>query len=248
MPTDVTFWLLAAISTFLAGASKGGLPGVGIMAVPVLALSISPVTAAGLLLPLYVLSDIYGLWIYRKEYDLRNIKIAVAAATIGILIGWATAHVTSASMVKLIVGAIGLWYFADMLFKRGREIKAKPADLKRGFFWNTLAGFTSFVAHAGGPPFQMFVLPQKLPKMVYAGTSTITFAAINLLKVPPYWFLGQINPGSLRICVYLAPVAIFGAWAGYRFTRALPEKLFFQLVEVALLLLSLKLVYDVVAH
>jgi uncharacterized protein len=248
MPTDIAFWLLASLAAFVAGASKGGLPGVGIMAVPILALNISPVTAAGLLLPIYIISDVYGLWIYRKEYDLRNIKIVVAAATFGILIGWATASITSANLVKLIAAGIGLWYFADMLFKRGREIVAKPADLPRGMLWGTLAGFTSFVAHAGGPAFQMFVLPQKLPKMVYSGTATISFAIINLLKVPPYWILGQINAGSLKICLLLAPVAIVGAWAGYHLTRILPEKLFFQLVEVALLLLSFKLIYDVVVY
>jgi uncharacterized protein len=90
----------------------------------------------------------------------------------------------------------------------------------------------------------MYVLPQRLEKMVYAGTSTIIFAIINLLKLPPYWFLGQVNLGSLETALLLSPLAIIGAYLGYRLTLILPEKIFFRIVEVALFLVSLKLVYD----
>ncbi len=249
MSQDVLFWLLAALATFLVGASKGGLPGVGILGVPVLAQVVSPVYAAGLLLPLYVVSDWYGLWLYRKNYDAWNIKLITLAACIGIGIGWATAHYNSDALVKIIVGDIGLWYTADLIWKHARrsDPAPRPADVPRGLFWGALTGFTSFVAHAGGTPFQMFVLPQKLDKMTYAGTATITFAFINMLKLPPYFFLDQINLASLERDIYLAPIAIFGAWAGFRLTRVLPEGIFFRLVEVALFLFSLKLLWDGIA-
>lgn len=243
------FWVFAAIATFVVGASKGGVPGVGILAVPILAQIISPVVAAGLLLPLYVISDFYGLWLYRKDYDLWNIKIMVFAATIGIGIGWATARYNSDDLVKLVVGLIGVWYSIDLYIKsKKKEIAAQPADVPRGFFWGIITGFTSFVAHAGGIPFQMYVLPQRLSKMKYAGTSTIAFAIINALKLPPYWFLGQINLISLEKCLYLAPIALFGAWAGFKLTKILPEGPFFKAVEIALLLVSLKLIYDALLH
>lgn len=245
MPQDILFWSMAILATFLAGAAKGGLPGVGILAVPVLSLAISPVAAAGLLLPLYILSDIYGLWLYRHSYNLRVILIVLPAAVIGILFGWATAHHTNADLVKLIVGLIGLSYFADMLWKAKRAaVPPRTADIPRGLFWGTIAGFTSFVSHAGGPPFQMYALPLKMEKMMFAGTITILFTIINCLKVPPYWFLGQINIQSLETCLYLAPVALFGSWAGYKFTSLLPEKAFFRFVEIALLVVSLKLIWD----
>ncbi len=248
MDTTV-FWVFASLATFVVGASKGGVPGVGILAVPILAQVISPVVAAGLLLPLYVVSDFYGLWLYRKDYDPWNIKLMVSAAIIGLGIGWATAQYNSDDLVKLIVGVIGIWYSVDLYLKsKKKEIEAKPADLPRGIFWGITAGFTSFVAHAGGIPFQMYVLPQKLGKMKYAGTSTITFTIINALKLPPYWFLGQINLISLEKCLYLVPVALFGAWAGFRLTKILPEKPFFKAVEIALLIVSLKLIYDALTH
>jgi uncharacterized protein len=248
MTQEVLFWSLAIVATLLVGASKGGVPGIGILAVPVLAQVISPVVAAGLLLPLYVISDLYGLWLYRKNYDLWNIKLIVFAASIGIGVGWAVAYFSGASnsdnVVKLVVGLIGLWYMLDLVLKHKKSTEAKPADVPRGLFWGSIAGFTSFVAHAGGTPFQMFVLPQKLDKMTYAGTSTITFALINLLKVPPYFMLGQINVVSLEQCIYLIPVALFGAWAGFKLTKIVPEKMFFTAVEIALFIVSLKLIYD----
>jgi len=244
MTGDVWFWFLAGLATLLVGSSKGGLPLVGMLAVPLVALQISPVVAAGLLLPIYIVSDVYGLWLYRKSYDLRNIKIIVPAAAIGILIGWATVSITSDDLVKLLVGIIGLVYCADVVMKARRTIAPRPADLPRGIFWGAITGFTSFVSHSGAPPYQMYVLPQRLEKMVYAGTSTIVFAIINLLKLPPYWFLGQINAGSLRSAAILSPIAIIGAFLGYKLTTILPEKTFFRIVEVALFLVSLKLVYD----
>jgi uncharacterized protein len=246
MTTDLLFWVLAALATFLVGASKGGLPGVGILAVPVLSQAISPVVAAGLLLPLYVISDWYGLWLYRKNYDAFNIKLITFACCIGIGIGWATASYNSDSLVKLIVGLIGIWYTADLIWKNTRkvELAPKPADIPRGLFWGTIAGFTSFVAHAGGTPYQMYALPQKMDKMTYAGTITIIFTIVNALKLPPYWMLGQINLGSLQTGLYLTPIALFGAWAGFKLTKILPEKTFFKFVETALFLVSLKLIWD----
>jgi uncharacterized protein len=246
MPNDIWFWLTAALATFLVGASKGGLPGVGILGVPILAQVVSPVAAAGFLLPLFVVSDWYGLWLYRKNFDAWNIKLITFAGCIGIAVGWATAQYNNDAIVKLIVGVIGVWYVADLFWKSHRKIEPlpRPADIPRGIFWGSIAGFTSFVAHAGGTPYQMFMLPQKLDKMTFAGTATITFAIINMLKLPPYFMLGQINAVSLQHCLYLTPVALFGAWAGFNLTKILPEKLFFRCVKIALCLVSVKLIWD----
>lgn len=132
MPNDIVYWGLAIAATFMVGASKGGLPLVGMLAVPLMALHISPVTAAGLLLPIYIVSDMYGLWLYRKEYDRRNLLILVPAAAMGIGIGWATAHVTNEHMVKLLVGLIGLAYCIDAIFKARRNMPPRPAMCRAG--------------------------------------------------------------------------------------------------------------------
>jgi uncharacterized membrane protein YfcA len=244
MPIDYWFWALALLSSLFVGASKGGLPLIGMLAVPIMSLVISPVVAAGLLLPIYIVSDMYGLWIYRRDYDKRNIAIIIPAATIGIGIGWATAHVTSEDVVKFLVGVIGLAYCLDAVLKARRNPPPKPADIPRGVFWGTISGFTSFVSHAGAPPYQMYVLPQRLDKMVYAGTTTIIFAIINLLKLPPYWFLGQVNVASLEKCLVLGPISLVGAFLGYKLTTVMPTKLFFRAVEIALFLVSVLLIKE----
>ena len=239
------FYLTASIAAFLVGASKGGLPMVGALGVPVMALVMPPVAAAALLLPVYIISDWVGLWAYRKEFDRRNLFILVPAMLVGVTIGWATAHVTPEWTVTLLVGLVGLFYCATVVVRRP-DTPPRPADLPRGLFWGIVAGFTSFVSHTGGPPYQMYVLPQKLPKMVFTGTSTIAFTIINAAKLLPYWALGQFNPGNLKLAAMLSPVAIAGALLGYKATAIIPDKMFFRIVEIALAVVSVKLVYDAV--
>lgn len=243
MEFSLLFFAVAGAAAFFVGASKGGLPMVGVLGVPLLALVMPPVAAAALLLPVYIVSDMVGLWAYRKEYSPRNLAILIPAMVFGVGVGWATARITEEWMVTLMVGLVGLYYCATVVFRKANA-PPKRADIPRGIFWGTIAGFTSFVSHTGGPPYQTYVLPQKLPKMMFAGTSTIVFAVINLVKLVPYWALGQFNTGNLEAAALLSPVAVAGALLGYKLTSVLPEGLFFRLVEVALFVISLKLIYD----
>ena len=243
MEYGVWFYAIGALAAFLVGASKGGLPMVSVLGVPVMALVMPPVAAAAVLLPVYIVSDMVGLWAYRKQYDKRNMVILLPPMIFGVGVGWATASVTREWMVTLLVGVIGLFYCVTAVMKR-HDAPPQPADVPRGLFWGTIAGFTSFVSHTGGPPYQMYVLPQKLEKMVFAGTGTITFAIINAVKLVPYWALGQFNPGNLELAAILSPVSIAGALLGYKVTALIPEKLFFRLVETALAVISVKLIFD----
>ncbi|MDQ0302051.1 sulfite exporter TauE/SafE family protein [Ancylobacter polymorphus] len=240
---DLGFALAAGLAAFFVGMSKGGVPMIGSLAVPTLALFMSPVTAAGLLLPVYVISDMFGVWAYRREFSGRNLAILIPAATLGIGIGWATASLVTDAEVMLIVGLIGLAFCLIRWLGRAGAA-ARPADVPRGLFWGAVSGFTSFVSHGGAPPYQMYVVPQRLPKMVYAGTTTLTFAAINALKLIPYAALGQLNPANLTVTALLMPVAVAATFAGVWLTRRLPEKLFYRLVMGALFLISLKLTWD----
>ena len=240
---SLTFFLVAGAAAFFVGTSKGGLPMVGVLGVPLLALVMPPVAAAALLLPVYIVSDMVGLWAYRKEYSGRNLAILLPAMILGVGLGWATAKITEDWMVTLLVGLVGLYYCATVLFRKANA-PPKRADIPRGLFWGAIAGFTSFVSHTGGPPYQTYVLPQKLPKMMFAGTSTIVFAVINLVKLVPYWALGQFNPANLEVAAMLSPVAVAGALIGYKLTTIIPERIFYRLVEVALFLISLKLIHE----
>lgn len=241
---DPAVMALAALAALLVGLSKGGLSMVATIAVPVLALAISPVTAAALLLPIFVVSDLFGLWSYRREFDRRNLVILISAGTVGVGLGWATASIISERWVGLIIGIIGVTFCVNAWRQRHRVLEPQPADVPRGMFWGTLMGFSSFVSHSGGPPYQVYVLPQQLPKTIYAGTTTICFAVINAVKLVPYWALGQLNAHNLRTSAWLIPIAIAGTFAGVRLVRILPQKIYFGIVQAVLFVVSIKLIWD----
>ncbi len=241
------FWLVAGLAAYLMGLSKGGVPMISMLAVPLMALFMDPAHAAGLLLPIYIVADWYAIYLFRKAFSVRNLKIMLPGAVIGVLTGYvAVAHVPG-DFVKLLVAGIGLSYLFNSLRARfaSTEPEPRPADVPRGLFWGALAGLTSYISHAGGPPFQAYVLPQKLDKMVYLGTTTIFFAVVNLMKFPPFILAGQITWDSFLQALWLAPAALAGAWSGAAIARILPPKVFFLLIEIALAVVSLKLLYEV---
>jgi len=241
---DLAFIVAAGLAALLVGLSKGGLSMVGVLGTPVLALAISPLQAAALLLPIYVVSDLFGLWSYRREFDRRNLAILLPAAIGGISIGWATASFISERMVGLMIGVIGIGFCINAWRLRHANPVAKPADIPRGLFWGAITGFSSFVSHSGGPPFQVYLLPQQLPKAVFAGTTTIAFAVINAVKLLPYWALGQLSISNLRTSSLLMPVAIAGTFAGVRLVRVLPQRTYFGFVYCMLFAVSIKLIAD----
>lgn len=240
----ILFWALAILAATLVGMSKGGLPVVGLLGVPVLSQVISPVTAAGLLLPIYVVSDMFGLYVYRHKFDRRIVAIIAAGATFGVGIGWATASVVSEALVTGVIGMIGAIFAVSILLKRGVDASLRPAAVGPGLFWGGVAGFTSFVSHAGAPPYQVYVLPLKLDKATFAGTATIAFAYINMIKLIPYYALGQLNVENLKVAAVLAVPSALAVFAGVWLVQRLPEKLFFQIVTWALLALSLRLIWQ----
>lgn len=246
MELDLLGWVLAVIAAVSVGLSKGGLPVIAGIAVPLLALVMSPVQAAGLLLPVYMVSDVFGLWAWRKEFDRRVLMIVAPAAVAGIAFGWATASLVSDRWVGMMVGVIGAVFALNAILRRPAVAEPRPARVIPGLFWGALTGFTSFVSHSGGPPWQVYSLPLGMSKTVFAGTSTILFAFINAMKLPPYWALGQINTASLGVAVMLmapAAAAVFlGVWA----VRVIPQVLFFRIVIWALLLISLRLIWQAV--
>ncbi|MFN3970270.1 MAG: sulfite exporter TauE/SafE family protein [Gemmobacter sp.] len=237
------FWVAAVAAAMLVGMGKGGLPVVAMLAVPVFSLVVSPVAAAGILLPIYVVSDVFGVWAYRRAFDGRVLAIMAAGMTLGVGFGWATASLVSERAVTGMVGAIGLVFAANLLL-RPRVSGTKAARLGPGLVWGSVAGFTSFVSHTGGPPYQVYVLPLGLKKAVYAGTTTLAFAWVNAVKLVPYWALGQLSPANLGVAAWLALPAVAAVFLGVRLVRVLPEALFFRIVTWALLAVSVRLLWQ----
>lgn len=243
------FWIIAGLAAFLMGLSKGGVPMIAILSVPLLSLFMDPALAAGLLLPIYITTDIYAVYLFRKAFSVRNLKILLPAGACGVGLGFLAVSYVPGDAIKLLVAGIAISYLLHSLRRRfsRREFPPKPADMPRGLIWGALSGLTSYISHAGGPPYQAYVLPQRLDKLTYLGTTTIFFSAVNLLKVPPYIVAGQITWDSVGQAVWLIPCALAGAWSGAKIARLLPERVFFLLVEIALAGVSVKLVWEVLA-
>ena len=125
--------------------------------------------------------------------------------------------------------------------------RARPGRIA-GAFWGGLAGFTSTLAHAGGPPFAVYLLPQKLDKTLFVGTSVIFFFIVNYVKLVPYHFLGQLNVGNLAVALVFAPLAPLGIWLGVWLHRRVSERAFYNISYTLLLATGLKLVYDALAR
>lgn len=245
MDLGIAGWGLAVIAAVSVGLAKGGLPMVGSLAVPMLAGVMNPVAAAGLLLPVYIVSDMFGLIAYRRDFDARLLKILVPATAIGVALGWATASRVPEAVVTGLVGLIGAVFALNALL-RPRLGAARAARLGPGLFWGTITGFTSFVSHSGAPPYQAYVIPLDLPRKVFAGTSTILFAWVNAIKLIPYAALGQLNLDSLETAAVLAVPAVAAVFGGVWLVRVIPHAMFYKIVTWALLLISLKLIWDAV--
>ena len=237
-------FVLACVAAFTVGLSKGGLPAIGMLGVPLLALAMSPVKAAALLLPIYVLTDMVGIYLYRKQYSAPNLKILIPAGIVGVGIGWALASRVSDAAVALLIGLLGIGYCLNAWFGRAPPADPRPPSRAKGWGWGMLTGFTSFVSHAGAPPYQIYVLPQRLPKLVFAGTSTILFAVINAAKIVPYMQLRPYSRADLETAAWLLPAAYAGTLVGAWATRRIAERWFFRLVQASLFAVSLKLVFD----
>lgn len=239
------FWTLAVLAAMLVGTSKGGLPVIAMLGVPVLAFAVPPITATAILAPVFVVSDIFGLWAYRRDFDRRVVAILAAGATVGVALGWATARIVPEGAVILLIGVIGAVFALRMLWQDWRRMvpPARPARVAPGLFWGAMTGFTSFVSHAGAPPFQVYVLPLRLTKTRYAGTSTVLFAYVNAIKLIPYWALGALNWTNLGISARLMVPAVAAVFLGVWLVRVLPDRLFFALVSWALLAVSVRLIW-----
>ena len=241
-----SYLILASLGALLIGMSKGGLPMVGMMSVPLLSLVMSPVKAAVLLLPLFVISDVVGVWLYRRQYSAPNLKILIPAGVMGVFIGWLTASMISDQTIKFIIGLVGVGFCLQIWFRRGQSLEPQPANKVKGYFWGIVAGFTSFISHAGGPPFQIYMLPQKLPKAEFAGTATSLFAIINLSKILPYQNLSPYSQEDLMKAAVLVPMALLGTYLGAYLTRRINDVWFYKLVQTGLFLVSCKLIWDAV--
>jgi len=240
--TDPVFYLLALPAVIFLGLSKGGFAGAGMAATPLLALYVPPLQAAAILLPILMCQDAISVWTYRRDWDAWNVKVLTVGATFGLGLAWALAAVVSDASVRLIVGLIGTSFVLNAWFSRAP--RAKAPTVAGGIFWGAVSGFTSTLIQAGAPPFQVFVLPQRLPKMTLVGTTTIFFAIANAMKVAPYLALGQFSTRTLATSAILLPIAVVANFAGIWLVRVTAVGTFYRVAYWLVLIISAVLLWQ----
>lgn len=248
MITDPVFYLLAVPAVILLGLAKGGFAGIGVIAVPLMALAVSPVLAASITLPILIVQDVVSVWAFRKTWSGRILALMLPSAAVGIFAGYSLAAFVKPAAVELAVGVISVAFAAQRLWVERRAAPVRPAKAEglpwRGVLAGVAAGFTSQISHAGGPPFQMYVLPKRLARDTFVGTSALFFAAVNWMKVPAYLALGQFTRQSLTTSAALLPLAIASTWAGVWVVRRVPAEQFYRVIYALLIVVGAKLVWD----
>ncbi|MEI6485002.1 MAG: sulfite exporter TauE/SafE family protein [Sphingomonadales bacterium] len=238
------FWLAALTGVTILGLAKGGFAGLGVLGVPIMALGMSPVTAAAILLPILLVQDVFSVKAFGAHRDDTVLKRMVPGACIGIFAGWALARFVPVSAVETAVGLIAIGFGIQRIRAERRGVPARLAGAAEGVAMGAAAGFTSQIAHAGGPPFQMHVLPRKLPRDVFIGTSSVFFALINWLKVPAYWALGAFTPANLWLAAALMPAALASTWAGTVLVRRVDGPRFYAIMHALMIAVGGKLAWD----
>ncbi|HJS11295.1 sulfite exporter TauE/SafE family protein [Sphingopyxis sp.] len=238
--------LVLAAAVILLGLAKGGLSGVGALATPLVALVLPPTIAAALLLPILIVQDVVSVWSFRKTWDGWIIGWMLPGAAVGIAAGYAYAERVDEAKLMAALGAITLAFGLYRLWveRGGRVVAASTSPGWVGSLFGVATGFTSQIAHAGGPPFQMWVTPRRLPHLVFVGTSSILFAAINWMKVPAYIALGAFPHEVLVAAALLMPLAIVSTLLTVRWLKRIDGARFYVLIYVLMVLLGAKLLWD----
>jgi Predicted permeases len=249
MLPSIEFFLAAIPAVAVVGLSKGGLGGAfALIGVPLMAMVVPPMQAAAIFLPILLVMDAVALWAWRQYNDRKTLLILLPGALIGITLGWATSSYVSANIMRIVLGLITvlfvLRFVVETYVNRGAEAPPRPHNGLLATFWGTLCGYSSFVAHAGGPPFQIYTLPLKLDPRMYTGTSVRFFALVNLIKVVPYFALGELDTANLTLSAFLLPVALISTLAGARLVRMMKPQIFYPFMYVMALIAGLKLLWD----
>jgi uncharacterized protein len=247
----LAFYVVAIVAILITGIAKGGFgQGSGGIAVPLMAMFISPAEAAGIMLPILCAMDLFSVHAYRKQWSGKYLRIMLPGALVGIIVGAIAFGTLPVNGVRLLLGLIAVTFACNQWFHLTERIAARIKRTRgtpgriAGAFWGAVSGFTSTLAHAGGPPFAIYMLGQKVDKSLFVGTSAVFFLIINYVKLVPYYLLGQLNIGNLTAALMFAPLVPVGVWVGVWLHRRVSQRTFFNLSYSLLLVTGAKLIWD----
>jgi uncharacterized membrane protein YfcA len=242
---SVLFFILAAISVVILGISKSGFgAGLGVLAPPLMASQSSLAEALAILLPLLIAIDLFGLRRFWSNADRRILKLILWPAAIGMLMGYLFFSLITPQALSLSIGIFTLLFLIQGLVMSRIDLKeAKPYPWL-GRLMGGLSGFTSFVAHIGGPPITIYMLREKVSPIVYTSTLGIFFTIMNLGKLVPYAHLNLLNLNQLATSILLLPLVPIGVYIGFYLAKRISAKWYFIIVQFCLLVASIKLIAD----
>lgn len=242
--TDPFFYFVAVPAVLLLGISKSGFgAGFGSLAVPLMALAATVPQAAAIMMPLLLVMDLLGIAAFRRDVDWPLLRFLLPWALVGTVVGTFLFRVLSSTTVAAIVGVFTLLFLAQRLLFPPRADDAPPSRVA-GALLTVTAGFTSFIAHAGGPPLNAYLIPKRLSPIVFTATVAYLFFFVNLSKWIPYAWLGLLDMRNLATSLVLMPLAPLGVWVGVRIARRISALWFYRFVYAGMLLTGLKLVWD----
>ncbi len=247
MEFNLIFFAVAVPAVLFAGISKGGFgSGAAFAATPVMALILEPGMAIGMMLPLLMVMDVASLKPYWKKWDWPNSKALILGAIPGTIVGALIYRIADADLIRVLIGLVALTFVAYQLMRKlgALAVKQRPFNPALGWFWGFVGGFTSFISHAGGPPVAVHLLSQKLSKTTYQATSVLVFWIVNWMKFIPYLALGIFTLDSAKADLLLAPFAVIGTWLGVYAHRLVPERIYFVIAYVILIVAGIKLLFD----
>ena len=242
--TDWFFYAVTIPAVLLLGVSKSGFgAGFGSLAVPMMALAVSVPQAAAILMPVLLVMDLLGMAAFRKDFDLKLLKFLIPFGLVGIVVGALLFKVLNPHTVAGLVGGFTLLFLAQRLLFPPKADSAPPPKWV-GALLTATSGFTSFIAHAGGPPITAYVMPLRLSPLKYTATMAFFFFCINLAKWIPYAWLGLLDMRNMTTSLVLLPIAPIGVWVGVRLARRISPVLFYRLLYLGMLLTGVKLLWD----
>jgi uncharacterized membrane protein YfcA len=241
--TDPLFYLLAIPAIIALGLGKGGFAGIGMISTPLLALSVPPLQAAAILLPILLCQDAISVWVYRREWSAWNLKVLLPGSVVGVAAAWVFAAYVPNAYVEIAVGVTGICFTLYTFFAHVPAEPTRPSAAA-GMFWGSLAGFTSTIIQVGAPPYQVYILPQRLDKPILIGTTIIFFALVNWMKIVPYFALGQFSPRTFATSLVLLPLAIAANFLGLWLARRTPTELFYKIAYILVFVISVGLIWQ----
>ncbi|MDD5324040.1 MAG: sulfite exporter TauE/SafE family protein [Polaromonas sp.] len=242
--TDAFFYAVAIPAVLLLGVSKSGFgAGFGSLAVPIMALAVTVPEAAAILMPVLFLMDVLGMAAFRRDFDLALLKFLIPCGLVGVVAGALLFKLLSAHTVAAMVGGFTLLFLAQRLLLAPNPGSAPPPKWL-GALLTAMSGFTSFIAHAGGPPISAYVIPLRLSPVKFTATMAFYFFVINLAKWIPYGLLGLLDWRNMVTSLALLPLAPIGVWAGVRLARRISQAWFYRFLYLGMFLTGVKLLWD----